>query len=404
MQFMSVLGRGVRMPVCRWLTGVALLGCGGRAERASEPHVDPGGNDPAVLVIPVEPREESLTALSFEEVGDGFEPFPGGSSIALALGEEYPSAVRFGLVGNYIVRENGAFLFAEDGWSAEGIASDSDELGVRLIDAQHFELEGRVAGDFSVTLEGMWTPREESEPSERPFAVVIPVSVRRVAAMNFHACASSPVNVVSGSPFAFARHEVFDDQGVSFLPANADSRRNVGMTVRAAPGTKLVAEDGIRSLVVEGPAQVVTIHADTGEEFSFNLIEPESVNGIDARFLFSASWLRGHTELESGGTVRLPWTQQEPGLIEVSPQLFVDEVPICSEWAPEWFELRSNTPSTCPETSVPAPDCTDCFDPVLATGVLAQGPGACEVVLEASSMNHGAGIATSLLVELVAPE
>lgn len=390
---------------------VSALGCGGRAERAEATDEGsagaPGNGEggaaatdasgaPVVLVLPVIPREENSLALMVEETATGFEALPE-LSIQLALGEPYPPSVRFHQENGFMLLEDGGFLTDLDGFEFSAVTSGSEALGATLVDEDHFELTAREVGDFPVKLEGTWVPTTSDGPSERSFSLMLTVHVRRVASVVWHPCVHSPVRMIEGAPFETPWHELLGEDGMSFLPANADASHNVEMTIHAAPGTTLTAEDGLASLVAEGPEQTISVRALGTEIGSFELVHLDTVDGLDARFFFGAHWMRGTTDLASGDTAYAPRPGEAPGYIGVAPRLSVAGTAVCSVSRPEWFDLRSNTPETCSETSELG--CGDaCTAEALPVVVLAESPGTCELAVGAPGSNAKSA---TLSVELI---
>lgn len=350
-------------------------------------------------MLPVVPREESELLLMLEEAEVGFESFPGWS-VDLALGDGYASTVRFELDDGYLVREGGTYLTDLDGLTLTSATVQSGELGARLVDGKSLELTAREVGDFNVRLEGDWVPAADDEPSARSFSIELGVRVRRVGSVVWNACVHSPVRVIAGTPFAMAWHELFDENGERFSPANARSSSNVEFTVRAAPGTKLTAKDGLSSLVAEGPDQRIQVEAFGSSVGSFELIQLDEVDGLEARFMFAADWMRGTTELFDGDTAYVPGAEREPGHIGVAPMLSVGGVKVCSPPLPEWFEVRSETPATCSETSELG--CGGaCPESALPVVVLAENVGTCELAVIAPATNGGGGTRAARSVELI---
>jgi hypothetical protein len=393
---------------------VSAAGCGGRAERAESADDGSAGapgngeagasgagtsGDPVVLVLPVIPREENSLALMVEETATGFDVFPE-LSIQLALGESYPATVRFHLEDGFMLLEDGRFLTDLEGFTFNAVTSGSEGLGATLVDEDHFELTAREVGDFPMKLEGNWIPTTSDGPSERPFSLTLNVQVRRVASVVWHPCVNSPVRVLEGAQLQTPWHELLGEDGLSFLPANADSSHNVEVTIHAAPDTTLTAEDGLASLVAEGPEQTISVRALGAEIGSFELVHLDTVDSLGARFFFGAHWMRGTTELASGDTAYAPRPGDTPGYIGVAPELRVAGTAVCSVARPEWFELRSNTPDTCSETSELG--CGDaCTVDALPVVVLAESPGTCELAVDAPESNAGLGTSAGLSVELI---
>lgn len=354
-----------------------------------------------MLVLPVVPREENSLALLMEEKGAEFaslaEP-----TIAMALGEAYPSSVRFDLNGGMIVREDGTFLSSFEGFVITAVTADDDALGARLVDDEHFEITAREVGDFSVLLEGNFVPPTSDAPAARSFSIAVTVRVRRIASVVWHACVHSPVRVLEGAAFRTAWHEVQAEDGVAFSPANADPSSNVEMTVHAASGTTLTAEDGLASLVAQGPEQSVRVRALGSEIGSFELVHLESADGFSARFFFGANWMRGATELSTGDSARTPRSDEDAGHIGVVPELSVRSTPVCSIALPEWFEVRANTPDTCTENGELG--CGHvCNLDALPVLVVAENPGTCALSVSAPRSNAGSGMSAGLSVELAPP-
>jgi hypothetical protein len=396
---------------------MAVMACGGRAERAESADEGNAGapgsgqagagasgvsgvsGDEVVLVLPVVPREESALPVMLGETDTGFEAFPEWT-VSLALGEPYPASVRFGLEDGFMLRQDGRLLTELEGLTLRAANAPSAALGVALVDGNHFELTAREVGDFTVTLEGDWVPATSDAPSERAFSIELTVEVRRAASVVWHPCVTTPLRMIAGAPFQMAWHELLDEDGMQFSPANAEGSNNVEFTVRAAPGTTLTAEEGLASLVADGPEQTIEVQALNAQIGSFELVHLDSADGLEARFFFAADWMRGTTELFPGGTAHAPRPGQDPGHIGVAPTLSVGGVNVCSAAQPEWFEVRSETPSTCSETGERG--CGEaCSLSALPVVVLAESPGICELAVSAPASNGGLGTTAGLSVELV---
>jgi hypothetical protein len=352
-----------------------------------------------VLVLPVVPREENSFPLTLKETQAGFAPFPG-LSVDLAFGEAYPRTVRLRWEGGSILREDGRFLSVVDGFSFSGVTSESATVAATLLDEGSFELTVSEVGRFSVLLEGNWLPETDDAPSARAFSVELTVNVGRVVSVGWGPCVSRLVRVIENAPFRMHSFRLSDENSPWFSPVNVDPSSSVEVTVHAAPGTTLTADDGLGSLVATGPEQTISVRALGSEIGSFELVHLSSVDGFGARFFFSAPWQRGSTEVFSGDTARAPRPGETPGHIGVAPSLSIGGVDVCSVALPEWFEVRTDTPETC--TTTGELGCGEaCSLSALPVVVLAENPGTCELSVAAPELNGGLGMSAGLSVELI---
>lgn len=395
----------------------AALGCGGRAERTSSTSAGgsagvtagTGGSTAGIsgeggalsadgtLVIPVEPRDTASVSLMLSETDVDIVSMPG-SSVSLALGEEYPKVVRFDLGDSYIVRPNSTFVRARDGLALMSVDAPGDGIDARWVDARTFEVGIREVGDFAVLLEGRWYPQDENDPPELPFVVSLGVRVRRVASVAWRACSDS-VYVASGGGFRSSSLTVYGEDGVAFTPANARATRGATVSVHAEPGTHLSAVGGIDTLLATGPAQTIEVRSDFGSLGTFELVPLENIDGLMTRFMMFASWTRGGRELMSGASIDTSLGPNSLAYIEVEPTLTVGSARLCSPALGEWFELRSTTPSTCPIAEEPW--CTDCLSGILPVAANVVGIGACNLTLSGAAFNAQMGLESTLAVDFI---
>lgn len=350
-------------------------------------------------MLPVVPREENSFPLTLQETETGFAPFPG-LQVDLAFGEAYPRSVRLRWEGGSIFREDGRFLSVTEGFSFSGVTSQSETVLATLLDDESFELTVSEVGRFSVLLEGSWVPETEDAPSARAFSVELSVNVGRVVSVSWIACASRLMRVLEHAPFSTSWYLLSDENNPWFTPVNVDPSSSVEVTVHAAPGTTLTADNGLASLVATGPEQTISVRALGSEIGSFELVHLSSIDGFGARFFFGAPWQRGTTELLSGDTARAPRPGETPGHIGVAPSLSIGGEPVCSVALSEWFEVRTNTPATC--TTTGELGCGEaCSLSALPVVVLAENPGTCELSVAARQLNGGLGLSAGLSVELI---
>ena len=392
---------------------VAVVACGGRAQRVEGSESGSGGatgseetgggagvdGDEVVLVLPVVPREEAGLPLILEEVGGAlgvFQEF----EVDVALGEPYPRTVTLRPEGGAIFLEDGRLLSAEEGLSFKGVSSESDAVGVRLVDEESFELTVSEEGRFSVWLEVGWVPESDDAPGAQVVSVEFSVDVRRVVSAFWGGCGDSVRRVVENAPLRTSYLRLYDEEVAWFSPVNADPASSVEVTVHAAPGTTLRADDGLGSLVAAGPEQTLSVRALGAEIGQVELVHLSSVDGLSARFFYGAPWQRGVTELSSGDSALVSRSAESTGYIGVAPRLSVGGVDVCSAELPEWFELRTESPETCPTNDTLG--CGDACDlsalPVVA---LAENAGRCELTVTGAELNAGLGLSAELEVELV---
>jgi len=400
-------------------------GCGARSERRGDASDDAGAPSTAgtggatgassaggtggtagltssegILVIPVEARHTNSLALMLDDGPEVLGPALA-HEVSLAFGSEYPKKVTFDLLGSFIFEEAGTLVDATSGLELTSATAVSAGITARRVDAKHFELEVQAEGNFSIAIDGTWSPSAADQPLAGPFSVEVLVRVHRVASAVLNACGASPRYVVSGAPFQRPYLQLYSAEGDSINPANASGTRSATISVHARAGTRLSAADGIGSLVAVGDEQTLSVrHGDT-EIGSFELVPPARVDGLRTRFVERANWIRGVSELSSGSKVYLHSSSLEVGQVHAAPELFVGGVPVCTQIVPAWFDPRSKTPDVCP--LVTPPQCDVCSENTLPEAVSIEELGTCQFVVDAPELNGGSGLSEELSIQVVPP-
>jgi hypothetical protein len=351
------------------------------------------------LEIPVEARHTNSLSLALKDSGDVL----GAASpheLGFASGDEYPKVVTFDLAGSFIYEAGGNLFNATSGLELTAVAA-SPGLTARRLDGKHFEVAVEAEGEFSLTVAGSWLPGERMRPEPKTFSVDVAVYVRRIVRVEWVACPTQPVYVVSGAPFGSGYLRVYDSTGAAFSPVNA-TENNALLSVHASAGTRLTVTGGLRSLVALGEEQVVSVRHASTEIGTFVLVPPARVDGMRTGFFLNGSHTRGATEIGSGDSLIVrPPAEGEAHIVAV-PVLSVDGTPVCSRVLPEWFSLDAQTPDVCP--LVTAPVCEFCEPDTLPEGVRLQSAGECRFLVAAPQFNAGQGSIADLVVELRPPE
>lgn len=352
----------------------------GRTDGGSDPTTGPVSSQMGELVIPMSPRDQASLALYIQNNN----PEVPLQVVSLALGEGYPENVLLDLGGSWIATEDSRLLMESNGTfalnRAEATSPDFAEL-IELVDSEHLRLEASLAGDYSVFLEGTWTPNEPGETVE--WSTEVLVRTRTIQSVTWRACGNTAAPVLSGAGFQSAGVSVYDESGEMFSPLNASSTRPVTIYVQASADTRLSTIDGLPHLIAEGPNQTVTLRTDLGPLGSFELIGPERVTSVGAYFSLCAPWTRGGT-LDSGMQYVANFSRGDQGEISVVPHLQVGETRVCSPVPEGLLDLRSLTPDTCAASTERL--CTVGSANALKTVAIASAVGICQLVVEGSTL------------------
>lgn len=371
------------------------------------------------LVLEALPRPSAFFWGEVEEVialDTGVSEIVAEAYVPLALGEGYAQEVRLPLnnppVDHQVCRGtfNGDIVVQE--------ASIQDDQAGAEVYIQDGQVTARLEepGVYIVEVIGLYTPSETLQPRCREMIegagrdrvrFLLELDVRLIAGVKItlpERCrdAQTPrvVSTTSLRDFVF---EPLDTEGEVFRPSNAQSGRDVRVTIRTTGAVAFEATatevSSFTSLQIPAGEGRMLIEGDDGRGVVLDVVSPERLSVPEVSF-----WVAGHGEAQDQNSYDMTSVRTRPFVVAPAiDALTVNGEATCSTPG-QWFELTSATPEVCEvvmysrETPMVEGFPVGGMAPIRSSGT-------CSLTLRGDHFAQGAGFSESVSVHLenVAP-
>lgn len=331
---------------------------------------------------------------------------------ALAVGEGYPSALTAALPRTYFA-SCGALMGRVEYERAEG---GSSSITATFMDTPAVRVTATGEGGAEIVVFGTYEPGPDepcgtalSALASVPFELRIQVFAWRPAGVQWDLppqCGTqTPVLLATSStPKLAARLANIDGQ--PFYAQNAAPDRQLTVTLEAEGAHTWFlpsAEAGLAELRWPDVASTVSVNPTIGAPLAVTVVEASAVTAAQVEFV-----LGGHVgnsiPLEDGASLGADgWRRTSNRIVPIIGRTNVGANVLCSQPDPTWFELLSDTTSSCdvrPVTQGPLEGAVILPGPHLGASSYVRADGACKLRLRASAFDGGKGFEQRLSVTL----
>lgn len=331
------------------------------------------------------------------------------SRLLFALGDGYPRE----LTGTFSSRYFAGFGQLEGKLTFERLEVPDSAAGIVTAELVAGGVHVVVSreGETKLVAHGTYVPTAEERVSEAlmgltsvPFAMHIPVSVRRVMGARFAlppGCAE-PLYVATSSVLPSLSVGLVDTAGELFYPSNAQYARAAATTVETEKPfawQTLDEDEGLESLRFPDVATRVMVRPSGGEPLVIQVVDAAAITKANVTFAL-AGYAGGSVDLLDGTSYPGGGPRSSNRVAPIVNDVYVGPNLLCSLPNPAWFSLTSDTQTTCDVRPLTTASIDSLVLPDFDVGLTAfvRADGECSLRLRAAGFDGGAGFERRLRV------